>query len=525
MSTDAKQQAEMVFSSLVLNELRSIRQNIYSRVLDPPKRNIDEECGYPSGRISGQEYRAMYEREGIGKRIVHLFPDHCWAREPDIYEKMEPEETEWEKALRKLVTEKQLFYYLHRLDLISGIGRYGVLLFGLDDGKTLDKPVSGFRKDGSFDEEVVNDYDVTYLRVFDETVCNILEIESDVTSPRYGLPNYYELKFQDPNTGVEEGLGGGISAMRVGKESLTPTKVHWSRVIHVAENCINSEIYGEPRMKPVWNRLLDLRKILGGSSEMLWKGGFPGYSLESQPDVVGAAVEIDIPSIREEIKAMAEGLQRYIATQGMTVKSLAPQVADPRFHFEVQIKAISITLDVPMRKLVGSEAAALASVQDERTWNIRIAQRNARYVEPKIIRPVVSRLMNYGTLPRAESYIIEWDDLNAPSDLDKAEIASKFTDALVKYCTGGVEAIFPPKQYFTSVLGVEEREADMIIKLAEQQNADESFTDFEGVRAQDAEMEMLKEKGRQAQQSGPASGRQQRNSMRAKVGTAAKATV
>ena len=52
-----------------------------------PRRDINDECGYPATEnISLQDYRTMYERNPIAKKVVDLLPSHCWQVHPDVYE-------------------------------------------------------------------------------------------------------------------------------------------------------------------------------------------------------------------------------------------------------------------------------------------------------------------------------------------------------------------------------------------------------------------------------------------------------
>ena len=57
--------------------------------------------------------------------------------------------------------------------------------------------------------------------------------------------------------------------------------IHWQRILHLADNRIESNIYGEPRLTPVLNRVLDLHKILGVSAETFWLGAFGVIAFEA----------------------------------------------------------------------------------------------------------------------------------------------------------------------------------------------------------------------------------------------------
>src|ERR1700690_4378816 len=68
---------------------------------------------------------------------------------------------------------------------------------------------------------------------------------------------------------------------------LATLRVHWSRIVHLADNLIASEIFGWPRMIPVLNNILDLRKVYGSSAQGFYFGCFAGISLETHPQLGG----------------------------------------------------------------------------------------------------------------------------------------------------------------------------------------------------------------------------------------------
>ena len=63
------------------------------------------------------------------------------------------------------------------------------------------------------------------------------------------------------------------------------------------------------------------------------------------------------------------------------------------------------------------------------------------------------RLFTVGAPPRPQKLIIDWPDLNAPTDNDRSNTAQKITDALVKYMTGNVFMLMEPREYLHIVLG------------------------------------------------------------------------
>lgn len=442
----------------VLNTLYTMRQNLINRQIDSRK-DIDYECGYPTHPTS-EQYRMMYDREGIAERVVSVYPKESWAMDPMIYETEDESETTFEKAWDEFNKRHNAIHYLERIDELSGIGHYGVLLLGIDDKQPdLSQPVDGLPADDQPLEDATplaeGRYKLNFIRPIDESLVNVASYETDPTHPRYGYPKTYNITLSDPHNMETDGAG-----IQPGQEQ---TAVHWHRIIHIADNCKSSEVFGVPRMRPVFNRLYDLRKLLGGSAEMFWKGAFPGYSFEVDPEVQKATgLPIDTEALREEFENYSSGLQRYMAATGVTAKSLSPQVADPGGHVDVQLQAIAITLGVPLRVFMGSEQAKLASTQDTRNWNKRLRRRQEKYITPMIIRRFVDRMIVLGILPQPSEYFVEWPDLDAPSEEDKANVAKVMTEAMSKYVTGGVDQLIPPKEYMMFMLGMTKEEADAI---------------------------------------------------------------
>jgi hypothetical protein len=79
-----------------------------------------------------------------------------------------------------------------------------------------------------------------FLRVYDESLIQVVRYEWNIRNPRFGFPVMYRITLNDPRE-VHSGIGLPIATVFV----------HWSRVIHLADNRMSSEIFGVPRMRPV----------------------------------------------------------------------------------------------------------------------------------------------------------------------------------------------------------------------------------------------------------------------------------
>jgi len=455
MSDGVKPSLSVTEQRLIRNTVASQSRSALLALLDP-RRSIERECGYPEGPIQIGEYRVMYERE-MGVRVVSIYPEETWRKMPSILEDEDPNvETDFEVSLDEVEQRHGLLHYMHRVDELSGIGRFGVLLWGLDDGKDLSSPVEGWQgwsENGGAGKGGAK-RKLLFIRALDESLVTVATWEINASSPRYGLPLTYNITLNDPSAASSA-------------PSLSQTSVHWTRITHIADNRRTSEVYGAPRMEAVWNRLLDLRKILGGNGEMFWRGGFPGISLETQPGLEHG--ELDVEATKATMEEYMNGLQRYVATAGMTARSLAPQVADPKSSFDTQVKAICITLGVPYRVFMGIEEGVVSGDQATKAWAARLANRQSRYVTPMIINPIIQRLVDVGVVAPPKNHRgwrVEWPPMLEESELEKADVALKRTDALSKYVAGAVDALIPPMEYLTIICGINDDQAESVIAAA-----------------------------------------------------------
>jgi hypothetical protein len=343
-------------------------------------------------------------------------------------------------------------------------------------------------------------------------------------------------------------------------------------------------------MRPVLNRLLDLRKIYAGSAEGYWRAGcMPTTVLETIPQL-GGDVKVDMQALKDMMEDVQNGLQKWYALMGMSAKTLAPTVVDPTAQVNVQTEAICIKIGCPIRVFKGSERGELASSQDDAAWNDRLRERQNNYLTPRLIVPLIDRLIAMGVLPEPKAkkkqegkmkagispykpapkaktpapaggeeggapggggafggasggkggfgggspfsnnvrtehevtkvrlsngrtivannvemlgptrarvtdlmgrtyiinqngrivgiqtkggYSIEWPDLDSLGDAAKMGIALQETQALAAYVSGGVEAMIPPMDYLTAVLGMSDEQAGAIIDNATKAHEEE----------------------------------------------------
>ena len=412
-------------------------------------RDTYKALGYPK-ELEFSHYWAFYTREHIAKRVVDAFPNACWQKPPEILEidTKEGEDTEFEKQWKILVDEKKIWHYMARVDRLSGIGDFGVLLLGFDgDDKLEDEASTGKRR-------------LLYIRPYKQDNVTIELFNDDVADERYGLPEMYTLN-------ITNTTGGRNS-----------TRVHWSRIIHIADELMEDDIFGTPRMMNVYNLIAGLHLVAGGSGEMFWRGAFPGlaFILDSDADTDPGQ---DMDALNKEINNYIHDLNRTMKLQGMDVKNLAPQVADPSKHVEVLITLIAGAREIPKRILVGAERGELGGDRDENAFNKKVIERKTNYCDPMMVRQFIDRLTDVGILIKPKNgYEVKFPDITVPTEEEKTKVAKNKAETIAVYGNSlGAQEVIPSEIFLKEVMGLDdeviERINDRLGELVEEDLEDE----------------------------------------------------
>lgn len=388
------------------------------------KRDVYEAAGYDKV-IPLEKYLAAYRR-GLGKRLVNVWADDTWRLEPIIWDGEERFSAETKNpfllAWNQVATGGQLFddgetsggllAQLRYLDQMVGLGGYGVLVFGLRDGKDLSEPAEKGRMGGP--------QDLLYAKPYPEVYAKILETERDRKSPRYGKPTMYQ-----------------VTTRTTTQDATETMRVHWSRCLHVAEG--GDGVYGLPRLEAVWNQLTDLLKIHAATGEGAWRLLAPSYSMETQegyepPDADSPEWE----SFSGQVDDFVHGLRRWLSLEGQKLNEISGDLKDPKPSIEITMDMIAGITGIPKRKLTGSERGELASSQDADSWAGEIATRQANFAWPSVLLPCINRLRWYGVLPDPLAMLwAEWPPMVEENRVVEGDAADKAASALQK---AGVKA-------------------------------------------------------------------------------------
>ena len=375
--------------------------------------------------LSISDFRDRYERGDIAARIVEAMPWATWRAGGEVIETPDPNKvTEFERIWLELSVRLQMWPTFLRADVLAGLGRYSIVLIGAPGAP--DTPLrQGLRAE-----------EIAYLQPYAEDDAKILKFDTAMTSSRFGRPEFYQISFSR------------MVSEHAPKEAATPAKVHWTRIIHFADTLLDDNVFGQPRLKRVWNRLDDLEKVAGGGSEAFWLRVHQGMHLNVDKDVDVSTEELD--RLKEQAKEYEHGLRRMFTTRGTEVNMLGSDVAPIDKHIDALLTLIAGAVGIPKRILIGSERGQLASNQDKDNWDERVMDRRNNMAGPQIVRQLVDRFVDFGVLPKPEKYEVTWPEIQRLSALDRADMAVKWGN--INHRMGVV--VVRPSEIRETVLGL-----------------------------------------------------------------------
>lgn len=434
-----------VRQDLQTNQKVVVMQQFYNRLLLAAKLGVDtysgvrdvyQTLGYPK-ELTFENYWSRYNRQDIAKAIIDRPVDASWKGNIQVIETTKDEETPFEKAWNELYTRLKLKSVFVRSDKLTGLGQYSILLLGFSDVTDSSKwatPVSVDKK---------KKLQLLYVKPLSEVNAAISKVDQDTKSERYGLPLEYTLTVAN----------GNVSASM---------SVHYTRVIHFVQGTLEDEVYGTPRLKSVYNRLIDLEKLVGGDAEMFWRGARPGYTGEVNADYqMSDEMKKDLIN---QINEFENNFRRILVNEGVTYKALEQQIADPTPHVEVQIQMISADTGIPKRILTGSERGELSSAQDKIEWMSYVNHRREGVNETLILRPFIDNMINIGILPmpKDNKYIVIWDELFSLTELERIEFAIKQSIIIEKYSNSAISEYIPLDLYLKHFLNFTDTQIEQI---------------------------------------------------------------
>lgn len=387
------------------------------------KRDLYEALGYQK-TLTTNDYRARHERGGIAETIVECLPRATWKGKITLIEQESPNrESQFEADMENLLERLSIQSILFRADVLAGLGRYSIILIGteLGDGEDLSTPLS---RNLSGPDSLLTLTPIPEDRAEVDQLVGELGDPSSISDPRFGLPEYYMVKLGTPRSTT---FGVDVGSL----SSILNQRVHWTRVIHVAEGLLENEIYGKPRLRAVWNLLDDLYKLTGAGSEAFWNLMSAPMAFDADPEL--EIDEIELQKFKEEIEDVYHRIRPHAFTRGVTPKPLSSNKTIAfRENVNTIIDLIAAVMRIPKRRLLGTERGQLASGQDDDNFNDTVAERRETFAEV-VVKQLVDRFIEYRIISKPSrkdgKYEIIWGEEEELNELEKGSLTEKMANA------------------------------------------------------------------------------------------------
>ena len=354
-----------------------------------------------------EDFIYKYARQDIAKRIVDAPAKATWSNPPKINFDGATGEKKFLKIWTDLTRKHKLWATIGKADRLAGLANFSLLLLGFSDNNDLSKAVTPDPNNK-----------LLYIQAYSQLYAHIIAVDTDTSSERFGMPVMYRIRARDPLFGVLTTTAQtGFNIMQL--------DVHWTRVIHIAEDTTDNGIVGTPRLQAVFNRLDDLEKVVGGSSETFWLTANRGMQVDI--DKEAELSPDDANALSDEIDEYQHQLRRVIRTRGVKINNLGSDVPDPANSFKVLISTIAASTGIPQQILMGAEQGHLASDQDRANWADRIKERREAFAEPTVVIPLIQRLQYAMILPEIDlnGIVFEWPDTFQMTPLENAQMMAQ----------------------------------------------------------------------------------------------------
>jgi hypothetical protein len=375
--------------------------------------NIYLDFGYP-GQLTFQNFWNMYRRFGIAKNVVDLPVDTGWSTPPLV----ESADQQFSRDFDRLIDRVNLWNRIKGLDTRQRVGRYAGMFMRVRDGETPDKPLDGTLQGEAALMDMVPLY---------ESQLEVIESDQNPNSETFGQP--IMLQYSQSAQGSRN------------EEINSTINIHASRVVFAAEGSDNGWIYGIPALEPVYNSLMDLRKVIGGGAEGFYKNASQSVIFDLKDGASAVSYKEKLDKFNEQYDEFSRNrFRRAIWTPGMESKTLDSSLTVPKEFFNVALNDVSAGSGIPATVLIGQQTGRLASQEDSRQF-LSIVQSRRENFMTEMVRNVLDWCIKFGVLPSAE-YEVQWDDLLARSDEEKLANAEKMSAVNEKQFRSGGEIPF-----------------------------------------------------------------------------------
>ncbi len=269
------------------------------------KHNVYYDFGYPAHyHLHFKHFYEFWRRNGLAHGLVEKTADKTWQEHPVLRPENDiAADSEISHDVRGLFRRLRFWQKLRTADARGMVGQYAGLVFQLGDGQPYDQPVR--RVPGGTDGVI------GVFAAWQEQLVPS-EWDTDPKSPTYGQPKMfrYNENSVDPETG------------KMRTFSVHPDRCYvWS---------FDGTVFGDSKLEPVYNALMDAEKIRGAGAEGYWKAAKAQPVISAEPDVdfsqLASMLDTDLQglpdALDEIVSKWSKGFDDSLLLQGMKAEAL-----------------------------------------------------------------------------------------------------------------------------------------------------------------------------------------------------------
>lgn len=371
------------------------------------KHDFGYDFGYPkTSELSFAYFYEMWKRNGIARALTVRTAGKTWQDHPVILEEQgrDGDETKLEGEIRRHLADIRFWQHLQECDMRSMVGKYAGLIFQLGDGRPYGEPVE--RVPGGIEGVI------SVLPAW-EGQLEPSQWDTDPKSPTYGKPTLF--RFSESSVDPENG--------KVRSFTVHPDRcLIWSR---------DGTTFGDSKLEPCYNALMDIEKIRGAGGEGFWKNAKSQPILQAATDVdfvqLATMLGVDLDGLADalddEVEKWSKGFDQSMVLQGIEVKSLPVTLPQPEQFFTIALQEVAASWPIPQKMLVGMQTGERSSTEDAREWAQTCASRRQNICIPNVLE-ILNRFERWGMIPERD-WFVSWADLTAPTLAEKLEIAER----------------------------------------------------------------------------------------------------
>ena len=337
-------------------------------------------------QIHDEDRTFAITREPVAHRIVftvaHDIFDNWFKLEREGKEQDETFDKQVQTELSRLKAKRELM----QMAVFERCYGWAILVLGYaDTAESLAEPLT---EPQSLEE--ISAYSPVQVARIDEV--------RDKEDPRYGLPEYYNVK----RAGIASYL-----------------KIHYSRVIHFANRLIDSDYKGLSVLDPVWDDIVTLRNIRWGMGQTMYRYG-SGF-----PDITFTGAEkSDIEDFIHSGSFSNLSARTYFVHnehQLLDFKGVAGRAIDPMNYYLPIMENISAGSGIPLAILRGVQAGALTGSEvNQQEYYGLISDEQSGYEQG--IRELINIILKLNGFGEQTDFKFNWKGGFELDELKKAQI-------------------------------------------------------------------------------------------------------